>query len=401
LVAAALWTAPSAAAQVEIDTSSPESVMASLAELHESWTLIQFTEFLRAALIAQLPDEVENPASLQERRNRWEFLEDVLALWAGLSIEQPLVHERDSFALDVDTAAPWLQQSLSRALQGRTIDEVMSLGRDREHIILVRLRERYEGWSRELQDEIEDAQVRVSGAGASRHDRRQLETLQRRLVDFSTTLGRLDRRREAIEGMGLFVPGAVGCILERGIDRSTEQAMMADLDALADACPQKDLIRFLRASAFVSEVPAGLAEPGARMEARALRGAENDLSLAIRAIAGLAAVLQKDPLIRGTDSVPARLKAILDRALDGRTIPEVVSEGEKLERAFLMALRADRSAQLRSEIEKRRRQALGENALPERSSGQIKQLRVDIERLDRRLAMLGAEAPTTPPPGAN
>lgn len=121
LIAAGLGLASSAAAQVQIDTSSPESTIASLAELHESWTLIQFTEFLRAALMAQLPEEIEYPASWQEGQNRWEFLEDTMAIWAGLSIEQPLVHERDPFALDVATAAAWLQQSLSRVLQNRTI----------------------------------------------------------------------------------------------------------------------------------------------------------------------------------------------------------------------------------------------------------------------------------------
>jgi hypothetical protein len=61
-LAVALGAETSASAQPQIDTSSPDAVVASLAELHERWPLIQFTEFLRAALIAQLPEEVGNPA---------------------------------------------------------------------------------------------------------------------------------------------------------------------------------------------------------------------------------------------------------------------------------------------------------------------------------------------------
>ena len=260
--------------------SSPDAVVASLAELHERWPLIQFTEFLRAALIAQLPEEVGNPASWQEGQNRWEFLEDAMALWAGLSIYQPLLHEGDPFALDLDQAGPWLQQSLARVLQEQTMDEVVSLGRDREHSVLIRLRERYEGWSRDLERVIEDAEIAALHPAPSIQDRRNFETLQGRIADFSTTIERLDRRREEIEGMGPFVPSAVGCSLEQGIDRSTEQAMMAELEVLAATCPQKRLIKFLRAAAILSEVPAALTEPGARMEGAALRRAEDILSLA-------------------------------------------------------------------------------------------------------------------------
>jgi hypothetical protein len=138
------------------------------------------------------------------------------------------------------------------------------------------------------------------------------------------------------------------------------------------------------------------------MDASALRRTEDNLSSALQAIAGLAAVLQADPLIRGTAGVPARLRAILDRALDERTIPEVISEGEKLERAFLVVRRGDLSKDLRLDIDKQRRESFAKEApAPQPSSSRIKNLRADIERIDRRLAMLGAAAPTTPPPGAN
>jgi hypothetical protein len=188
---------------------------------------------------------------------------------------------------------------------------------------------------------------------------------------------------------------------DQTIDRSTEQAMMANLEALADTCPQQHLIRFLRAAAFVSEVPAGLAEPGARMEPSAPRRTEGSLSSALQAIAGLVAVLQVDPLIPGTDSVPARLRTILERALGGRTIMEVTREGEKLERAFLLALRDDRSKRLRSEIEKQQREAYDQAARAlQRSSSRIRHLRADIERFDRRLARLDADTLGPRPPDA-
>ncbi|MGH6897576.1 MAG: hypothetical protein ACREJ5_13685 [Geminicoccaceae bacterium] len=67
--------------------------MASFAELHESWTHVQFLDFMRAAMMAGLPDDVEDPVSWQESRNRWEFLPDTLAMFAGTSFFLPLVLE--------------------------------------------------------------------------------------------------------------------------------------------------------------------------------------------------------------------------------------------------------------------------------------------------------------------
>ena len=401
-LAVALGTEPSASAQVRIDTSSPDAVVASLAELHERWPLIQFTEFLRAALIAQLPEEVGNPASWQEGQNRWEFLEDAMALWAGLSIYQPLLHEGDPFALDLDQAGPWLQQSLARVLQEQTMDEVVSLGRDREHSVLIRLRERYEGWSRDLERVIEDAEIAALHPAPSIQDRRNFETLQGRIADFSTTIERLDRRREEIEGMGPFVPSAVGCSLEQGIDRSTEQAMMAELEVLAATCPQKRLIKFLRAAAILSEVPAALTEPGARMEGAALRRAEDILSLASRTVGGFAALVRRDPFVRGLDSIPARLKKMLDAVLAGRSVADVASDGSSVERALLVTLRDDLSERLRSEFEEQRDETAAQGTpAPDRPSAEVRWLRGYIERVARRLAMLEAEAPAPHPPGAD
>ena len=58
LAATALLAAPAAAAQVRIDASGPDAVMASLAELHEEWTHDQFVEFMRAAMTLNLPEEM-------------------------------------------------------------------------------------------------------------------------------------------------------------------------------------------------------------------------------------------------------------------------------------------------------------------------------------------------------
>jgi predicted RNase H-like nuclease (RuvC/YqgF family) len=101
----------------------------------------------------------------------------------------------------------------------------------------------------------------------------------------------------------------------------------------------------------------------------------------------------------GASTVPARLQAILDRALGGRTIAEVIREGEKLERGFLVAFREDLAKELGSEIEKQRRETSDQEAqATQRSDSRIKDLRAEIERLELRLAMLAA---ATPAPGAH
>jgi hypothetical protein len=381
-IALALGQSPTARAQVALDTSTSNAVIESLAELHESWTLSQFSEFLRAMLIAQLPEAVADPASWQEARDRWEFLEDGLVGWAVLSTYLPLLLENDPFVLDRQEAGPWLQQSFRRVLRDQTVVEVVRAGREREYAVMLRLQERYEDWSRELETQIENAARAASRADVSAHHARHVEELHRRLDDMSMTIQRLGVRASWLEGFDAFLPGAVACDLELGIDLSTEQAMMADLEALADSCPQQRLIGFLRAAAALSAVPEHLADQGARLDRSALQRIEEDLSSASRTIGGLTAFLQRDPLMRGLDTVPERLKVILAAALQGRSIAVVVPEGERLERAFLLALRQDVSARLRSEMAERRAQR------PTQLSHEAQRLRAYIRRITGRLAML-------------
>ncbi|MGH6897577.1 MAG: hypothetical protein ACREJ5_13690 [Geminicoccaceae bacterium] len=259
----------------------------------------------------------------------------------------------------------------------------------------------------ELEEQVEGAEADASRPGASTRDRYILERRARRLADNRVRIERLDRRLEELEEYAQFAPGAIGCSLDQRIDLSTEEAMLVDLEALARTCSQQPLIRFLRAAAFVSEVPAGLAEPGARMQAAALLRTKDRLRSAVQAILGLAALLQKAPLVRGIDSIPGRLKRALDVALEGRTMSEVVDEGEWLERAFLTALREELSSQLRSEIERQWSEAAEQGtaaqgtAAPERPSGRVRRLRAEMERIDRRLALLEADRPRPPAPGAN
>jgi hypothetical protein len=178
--------------------------------------------------------------------------------------------------------------------------------------------------------------------------------------------------------------------------------MMADLEALAETCPQQRLIEFLRAAAFVSEVPAGLAEPGARMEAGVVRELKVRLAFASRAIAELPLYLQNDLLPRGGDSVSRRLGSILNHALAGRAVAEVISDGEKVERAFLPKLRAHLIHELQAEMEGSRGEtSQQDDVAPQRQSGEAQRLRGFIERIDRRLAMLETEAPAPPPAGAD
>jgi hypothetical protein len=201
-----------------------------------------------------------------------------------------------------------------------------------------------------------------------------------------TQIERLDRRLDELEGMGEFAPGALGCSFDQAIDVSTLEAMMADLEVLADTCPQKHLIRFLRAAAFVSEVPAALAQPGARMDDAALFRTADNVSSAVQAIAGLAAALQEDPLIRGVDSVPARLRKILETALEERSVAGVIRDGDKLEGAFLSGRRRHLTQELDDEIERHRSEMSGQGT----ASPEIRRLRANIERIDRRLALLHA-----------
>jgi hypothetical protein len=185
LISAVLWTAPAATAQVRIDTSSPESTLTSLAELHQSWTLRQFTEFLRAALIAQLPEEVEDRASWQGGRNRWEFLEDAMAIWAGLSIEQPLVHE-GPLVRGTDSVPARLRTILDRALEGRTVAEVIREGATLERAFLVALRD---DRAKQHRSEIDERQRETASREATVPQRSSS-----RIEDFRAEIARVERR---------------------------------------------------------------------------------------------------------------------------------------------------------------------------------------------------------------
>ena len=143
--------------------------MASLAELHTRWTFSQFTEFLRAAMIARLPDAVADPASWQDGRNRWKFLEEELAAEAGVSREMPVILEEDPFVdqLDPRKLRVLLQRVLGQGLQDSTIQALVDLGRKREQAVLMRLQERYQRGLPELEREIDDAEATAPRSGAS------------------------------------------------------------------------------------------------------------------------------------------------------------------------------------------------------------------------------------------
>jgi hypothetical protein len=136
-----------------------------------------------------------------------------------------------------------------------------------------------------------------------------------------------------LESTGSFEPGALECRLEEGVDLSTDEGMMIDLEALAETCPQQRLIQFLRAAAFVSVVPVGIAAPGARMDPAVVQELRVKLAFASRAIAELGLYLQDD-LVPPEGSVPKRLRTILRNALAERSVAEVMSDGEKAERLF-------------------------------------------------------------------
>ena len=114
----------------------------------------------------------------------------------------------------------------------------------------------------------------------------------------------------------------------------------------------------------------------------------------MKAISGLAGLLQHDLFFWDHEIVVAWLKRILGRALPGRTISEVIRDGEKVEREFLPELRAQLMHQLQAEIERHRGETLKQDAEAQRF------LRF-IERIDGRLAMLETEVPGPPPLGAN
>jgi hypothetical protein len=380
----ALAMAAPATAQTRIDLSSPDSVMSGLQDLAGRWTHRQFVELLRAAILVRLPDYAEDPGSFQRGRNRWALQVEGVALAMGALMEVPLILEGDSFIelSGSDKLAPWLHQILRQALEGRTLEALIDLGRSRERVILTRLQEHYEDLSPELQRQIEGARAVQSRPDPSAQDRRTLARLERRLARVPEVMDHLDRRLHVLDGAGQFAPGTVECSLEEGIDLSIEQAMMADLETLADTCPQRSLIGFLRAAAILSEVPAGLAEPGARMHPAAIREVKQNLVSAAYTIARLSALLWEEPFFPRADDAPGRLARILGSALTGRTVSEVLHEGPRAERAFLVALRVDLSQRLQTEM-RASEQATAASKPP---SPRIRRLRADIERIDRRLS---------------
>jgi hypothetical protein len=383
-------TAVPATAQTRIDLSSPDSVMASLQDLAGRWTHPQFIELLRAAILVQLPDYLDDPASFQRGLNRWTLQAEGVLLSMDVLIQAPLVLEGEPFLrhAEAELVKPWLHAFLSEALEGRTIEALVELGRARERGILVRWHEQLEDRLGGLEQQIEDARAVLSQPDASAQDAHALERLERQHREVAQAMDRFNRRLHALEEAEPFTPGAVECSLEEGIDLSTEQAMVADLERLADTCPQRSLITFLRAAALVSEVPVRLADPGARMHAATIREVEENLVSAADAIARLPALLQEDPFER-SDDVPQRLAGILGNALAGRTMSEVMREGAAAERAFLLELRADLLQRLRAEMRGSEQTA----DASEPPNPRISRLRADIERIDERLALLRALPP--------
>lgn len=359
--------------------------MASLAELHETWTLMQFMDFMRGVLALNMPEGFDAPESIEDGG-----LIEGFALGSIGILGVPLALEGDPFTR-VSLRQPEL---LERSLRDRSIEEVVNEGRDRERAFFRRLEALYPSVRRELAEELADADARAR-SGASADDQRAADRLRHNLARTAEYMDRIRERLKVLEAAGPFEPGATECGLDEGIDLSTEATMMADLEAFAGSCAQKQLIRFLRAAAFVSEVPAQLAQPGARMDAAVVQEVEVRVSSAVNAIAGLTVFFQKDPLLRRNESaLRRRVRNMLDRALEGRTIVQVLREGEAAEHAFLPVLREELMRQLRSEMTERSDEAAKQGtAAPKRPSSRIRRLRADIERIDRRLDLLEASAP--------
>jgi hypothetical protein len=125
----------------------------------------------------------------------------------------------------------------------------------------------------------------------------------------------------------------------------------------------------------------------------------------MKAIAGLAGLLQHDVFFWDHEIVVVWLNRILGRALQGRTISEVMRDGEKVEREFLPKLRAQLMHQLQVEMERRRDETSErESTKPQRPSRETRRLRGYIQRIDSRLALLETSGPAGDkmvPPGAD
>jgi len=311
-LAGALAAGAPASAEVAIDTSSPDAVMASLAALHEGWTHDQFVEFMRAAMTANLPEEMVSKP-FREGRELSDLIEG-LGLLHILARHVPLVLEYDPFIDDAHLSASVFQRILERPLRDRSIQEVARAGHAREQAFITGSQDLYSAILRERAEKLENAEAQAR----SDEDRRVVERLRRELATLSEGMDRSSRRLEKLRSAGPFEPGAAGCSLSGGMDLSREPAMIAGLAVLAESCPQRRLIRFLRAAAFLSEAPP-------RLEAIVIGRAAENLSFAMEAIAGLAGLLQHDLFFWDHEIIVASLKRILGRALPGRTLSEVDS----------------------------------------------------------------------------
>jgi Putative restriction endonuclease len=100
--------------------------MASLAELHESWTLIQFVEFMRAATTVHLPEEMVSKP-LREGPELSDLIEG-LGLVHILARHIPLVFEHDPFIDDLHLTPSGFQKMLEQPLRDRSIPEVVRAG---------------------------------------------------------------------------------------------------------------------------------------------------------------------------------------------------------------------------------------------------------------------------------
>lgn len=358
--AVTLAAALPASGQTRIDVSSPDAVMADLRGLAERWTHRQFFEVMRAAVFASLPDYGADPTSFRQGRSRWSRYAEGVGLSILIVMEIPLYLEGDPFigSLEPEVFERQVHKAMARVLEGRTIEELVALGRDRERVVLTLLQEDYQEESRGLEQEIEEARVVLSRPGASVQDAYRLRRVERRLARAGQAFDLMSQRLRALETGGPFTPGASDCRLGEVMHLTAEQTIAADLETLADTCPQRELIAFLRAAAILSEVPAGLAHPGARMHPEALREAEQKVIAAMRAISWLAALFQLDnttvfPTSRTLEALGSQREQVagtLRRALAGRTVSEMIREGERVEAAFLVALRDHYARQLRIEV---------------------------------------------------
>jgi len=177
-LAVALAAGAPASAQVTLDTSSPDAVMTSLAELHGSWTHEQFLDFMRAAMTANLPEEMVSKP-FREGRELSDLIEG-LGLLHILARHVPLVLEYDPFIDDAHLSASVFQRILERPLRDRSIQEVVRAGHAREQAFITGSQALYLPILRERAEELENAEAQAR----SDEDRRAVDRLRRELATF-------------------------------------------------------------------------------------------------------------------------------------------------------------------------------------------------------------------------